>query len=75
MEDSADVLSPWVGKRPQKWSGTQALGFMPLAGCEWRLGDGYVRWCGEDIIKLEVFVIYLPKAKSSEEKRKRKNKG
>lgn len=44
---------------------------MPLAGCKWRLGDGYVRWCGEDIIKLEVFVIYLPKAKSSEEKKKK----
>lgn len=26
MEDSAEALSPWVGKRPQKWSRTQALG-------------------------------------------------
>lgn len=30
---------------------------MPLAECRWRLRDGYVRWCGEDIIKLKVFVI------------------
>lgn len=26
MEDSAEALSPWVGKRPQRWSRTQALG-------------------------------------------------
>lgn len=25
VEDSAEALSPWVGERPQKWSGTQAL--------------------------------------------------
>lgn len=28
---------------------------MPLAECRGKLGDGYVRWHGEDIIKLEVF--------------------
>lgn len=26
MEGSSDALPPWAGKRPQKWSGIQALG-------------------------------------------------
>lgn len=67
MEDSPEALSPRVGKRPQKRSGIQALGsFHALAECRWRLADGYVRWCGEDSTKLEVFVIGLLKAESSQ---------
>lgn len=30
---------------------------MPLAECRWRLRDGYVRWCGENLIKLKVFIV------------------
>lgn len=45
---------------------------MPLGECSWRLRDGYVRWCTEDIIKLKVFSLNFLKQTALNRKEKRK---